>query len=441
MAGSIMTVQPEVINQGDLLNRLVLNHDTMEELGRIEVLWMYPQAHRVLGFVCKSGFLGNRKLAFKLSQIEAIGDNGILTHSQPDATDADRVRQLESLIQCEVWSQAGTKLGKIIDCEFNLRTGVITDYLLVGDRLGGLTGGLAGTIHRLPPARIASFGRTRALVAATSVESFAIYREGLGQKLAHVTHTLKEEYSQVTEELKTLAKQAQENTQQTTIQVKTLAEQAREQAWEQAQRFAEQAKEKVQELNEQLNEQIAESLHEPLKEPFHQSSYEPFSGNRAHQEFQNTKDDQWLNEQLLHEIQSFNHDEGGHEAGETQAKESDRGKSRSVRQPLDRGDREWMDDDWFDGDDGRSRDDHDDDPWNITELPTSQTQVISLRVSESKGDPWMADQGEELSTTSPEIASHRSKSPRSHSKSLDPKPSDPKPPNPEIFDEEEEPWV
>jgi uncharacterized protein YrrD len=258
-----MTVQPEIVKQSHLLNQLVLNHSTMEELGRVEVLWMYPQAHRVLGFVCKSGFLGNRKLAFKLSQIEAIGSNGILTHSQPDATDADRVRQLESLIHCEVWSQDGTKLGKIIDCEFNLRSGVITDYLLVGDRLSGLV----GTIHRLPSSQIASFGHTRVLVAATSLQSFAIYREGMGQKLSKVTHTLKEEYDQVTEELKTLAKQAQETTQQTTAQFKTLAEQAKEQAWEQAQRLAEQAKEKVQELNEQLHEQLDDPLDKQLDDP------------------------------------------------------------------------------------------------------------------------------------------------------------------------------
>ncbi len=51
-----MTTQPESIKQSELLNQLVLNRDTMEELGRIEVLWMYAPSHRVLGFIAKSGF-------------------------------------------------------------------------------------------------------------------------------------------------------------------------------------------------------------------------------------------------------------------------------------------------------------------------------------------------------------------------------------------------
>ncbi|NJP10073.1 MAG: hypothetical protein HC866_11820 [Leptolyngbyaceae cyanobacterium RU_5_1] len=252
-----MATLPEVVRQNELLNQLVLNRDTMEELGRIEVLWMYPQVHRVLGFICKSGFWGAKRTAFKLSQVEAIGSNGILTHWQPEETDAEHVRQLESLIHCEVWSNAGNKLGKVIDCVFNLRNGVITDYLVVGDRFNQLS----GTIYRLPPAKIDSFGRRRILVAETSIQSLATYREGLQQKLSKATSVLKEDYTHATEELRSLAKQAQETTQHTTAQLKTLAEQARERA----QLLAEQAKEKAQELNEQLQES-AQTLAEQAKE-------------------------------------------------------------------------------------------------------------------------------------------------------------------------------
>ncbi len=241
-----MATLPEVIKHSELLNRLVLQRSTMEELGRIEVLWMYPPMHRVLGFVCKAGFWGNTKLAFKLSQVEAIGDNGVLTHSRPDETDADRVRQLETLIQCEVWSNAGSKLGKIVDCVFSLRTGLISNYLVVGDRLSSL----AGTMYRLPPDRIMSLGRRRVLVAETALEDLPLYREGLTQKIAHMGHEVKEEYSQVTEELRSLAKRAQTTTRQTTAQLKTLAEQAKDRA----QTLAEQALDKADELNEQLRE-------------------------------------------------------------------------------------------------------------------------------------------------------------------------------------------
>lgn len=252
-----MTALPEVVSQSELLNQLVLNRGTMEELGRIEVLWMYPSAHRVLGFVCKSGFLGSKKLAFKLSQVEAIGVNGILTHSQPDPTDTDHVRQLESLIQCEVWSNAGNKLGKVIDYLFNLRSGVISDYLVVGDRFNVLT----GTIYRFPPTKIISIGRRRILVAETSLQSFAPYREGIPQKLSKVSNELKAEYTHVKDELRSLAKRAQETTQHTTAQLKTLAEQAREQA----QFLAEQARETSEIWLEELQER-AETFGEELKD-------------------------------------------------------------------------------------------------------------------------------------------------------------------------------
>ncbi|NJR65874.1 MAG: hypothetical protein HC772_12035 [Leptolyngbyaceae cyanobacterium CRU_2_3] len=68
-----MTAQTEIVRQSDLINQLVLDRQTLEELGRVELLWMYPPAHRVLGFICKSGFLGNKKFAFKLDQITAVG--------------------------------------------------------------------------------------------------------------------------------------------------------------------------------------------------------------------------------------------------------------------------------------------------------------------------------------------------------------------------------
>ncbi len=257
-----MPTVPEAIRHSELLNQLVLNRATREELGRVEILWMYPPAHRVLGFICKSGFLGNQKSAFKLSQIEAIGVNGILTHSQPDATDTDRVRQLESLIHSEVWSNGGEKVGKIIDCVFNLQSGAISDYLMVGDRLSTL----AGTIYRLPINRISSLGRKRVLVSDRTIQAFPLYREGIQQKISKASNAVKDDYTQVTQELRSIAQRAQDTRLQTTSQLKNLAEQAKERAQEfneqireGAETFVEQVKETTETLVERIQEQ-ADSL-------------------------------------------------------------------------------------------------------------------------------------------------------------------------------------
>ncbi|MCY7393229.1 MAG: hypothetical protein LH647_17555 [Leptolyngbyaceae cyanobacterium CAN_BIN12] len=257
-----MTTVPEAIRHSELLNQLVLNRATLEEFGRVEILWMYPPAHRVLGFICKSGFLGNQKSAFKLSQIEAIGVNGILAHSQPDATDAERVRQLESLIHSEVWSNGGEKVGKIIDCVFNLQTGAISEYLMVGDRLSTL----AGTIYRLPINRISSLGRKRVLVSDRAIQAFPLYREGIQQKISKASNAIKDDYTQVTQEFRSIAQRAQDTRLQTTSQLKNLAEQAKEKAQELNEQlrdgvetFVEQAKETTETFVERIQEQ-ADSL-------------------------------------------------------------------------------------------------------------------------------------------------------------------------------------
>jgi uncharacterized protein YrrD len=208
----------------------------MEELGHVDVLWMHPPVHRVLGFICKSGFLGTKKTAFNLAQITRLGVNSILVNAQPVETDSEKVRKLESLIGCEVWSDAGNKIGRITDCLFNLKTGVITQYLFVSSGWGGMAGG----IYLLPPSKVLSFGRKRVLVSEAAAQTLTVYREGIKQKLTKARNVFKDDYIQVTQEVRSLAKQAQVAT---------------EQAKERAQILAEQAKQKVHSLNQQLKEE------------------------------------------------------------------------------------------------------------------------------------------------------------------------------------------
>lgn len=264
-----MAAQSEVIRQSDLLNQLVIDRTTMEELGRVEVLWMYPQAHRVLGFVCKSGLLGSQKLAFQLAQVDAIGAS-VLIKARPEKTTAEKVRQLESLINHEIWSDEGNRIGKITDCLFNWQTGEIGQYLFIS---GGWQG-ILGEIYQLPPAQILSFGKQRVLVAESAVPRFQVYRAGISQKLTQVGESLKDEAVQ---ELSSIAKQAEVTTEQAKEQLQQFTEQARTKAQGLSQQFRakahtfraqvkgktqtllEQAKEKGQILVEQVEEGI-ESL-------------------------------------------------------------------------------------------------------------------------------------------------------------------------------------
>jgi len=242
-----MAVQSTIVRHNDLLNRLVLNRNTMEELGQVDVLWMQPEAHRILGFVCQSGLMGTRKVAFNLAQIDTLGADSILVQSSPVETDAGRVRQLESLIHCEVWSDAGEKIGKIADCLFNLQTGAIREYLLVSNGWNGLVGG----VYCLPPKKIISFGSKRVLVAAVAVKTFQMYRGGIQQKLSDAGEFFRENYTEVTQEVRIMADRAEDFTERAKERWLKLTEQAKKQAHV----LAKQVKERAQVLNQHLREE------------------------------------------------------------------------------------------------------------------------------------------------------------------------------------------
>ncbi|MBW4583404.1 MAG: PRC-barrel domain-containing protein [Tildeniella nuda ZEHNDER 1965/U140] len=252
-----MTPLPDVIRQSDLLNQLILDRTTMEALGRVEVMWMYPSAHRVLGFVCKAGTFGAKKTAFKLAQISTLGANGILTRDQPEETDATKVRQLETLLHCEVWSETGNKIGKITDYLFNLKTGTITHYLLASSGWAGI----ASDLYQLPPSQVLSMGRKRVLVTEASAQTLAVDQSGIKQTLAKATSVLKEDYGQATEELRSLSKQAQAATEQAKGRFQTLTGQLKERA----RSLSQQAQETIQNINEQLQED-AQTIVEQAKE-------------------------------------------------------------------------------------------------------------------------------------------------------------------------------
>jgi len=252
-----MTTPPDLIRQSDLLNQLVLDRSTMETLGRVEVMWMYPSAHRVLGFVCKAGSFGTKKTAFRLAQISTLGSNGILTHNQPEETDATKVRQLESLLQCEVWSDTGNKSGKIIDYLFSLRTGEISCYLLASSGWAGI----AGDLYQLPPSQILSLGRRRVLVTESVAQNLAVYQTGIKQTLAKAKAVLQEDYGQATEELRSLSQQAQTVTEQAKGRLQSLTGQFKERA----RSLSQQAQATIQTFNEQLQED-AQTIVEQTRE-------------------------------------------------------------------------------------------------------------------------------------------------------------------------------
>lgn len=242
----------QIMRHSQLLNRLVIDRDTTEELGRIDVVWMHPPAHRVMGFVCKPGFMTKQRYAFNLKQLYRIGPESILVSSGAAETNVKEVALLETLIGLELWTDAGERLGRIIDCLFDRQTGNITHYLFKSGGWRGFTSG----VYQLPPRAVMSFGRRKVLVTAKVSENLKVFQEGLEDRLVQVSDRIKSGYTQ---ELDSLTSRAQKLTQQAEERLQKLAEQANEQveAFGQAEEeedFGQQLQEKSQKLMHQAKQ-------------------------------------------------------------------------------------------------------------------------------------------------------------------------------------------
>lgn len=235
-----MSTEQEVVKQTQLLNRLILERRTAEEVGRVEQLWLDSQAHQVLGLTSKSGFLGNKKKLFTWAQIETIGADSILVNSSPEGEDAQKPEQAVTLIGHEVWTDAGNKAGKIVDYVLIPQTGAVVGYLFVSN---GWRGALDG-VYLLLPTAITSIGSKRVIVADATVQVPQQYAEGLNQKMTQATELLKEDYRKTQEDLGALKRGAQ-----------NIAEQVKDTT----EAVTSKAKEKISEVKQQQSAQSAET--------------------------------------------------------------------------------------------------------------------------------------------------------------------------------------
>jgi uncharacterized protein YrrD len=223
-----MASLPEYLRQSDLLEQLVLDRANMETFGRVEVIWEYPKVHKVLGFICKPSRFDRRKLAFNFDQVQSIGSNGILVTAAPMETDGDRVSKLESLVNCEVWTDEGNRLGRITDYMFHTSSGAIRYYLV--SRLG--IKGFPSTLYALYPSQILNAGRNRVLVSEGIANGLEVIQVGLQTKLvqevSQVREVLQDENGQLSQGFQSLVRRAANKAQVLADRAQDLTEKARD---------------------------------------------------------------------------------------------------------------------------------------------------------------------------------------------------------------------
>ncbi len=218
-----MSTQQQVLRRSELMNRLVLDRNTVEDLGRIEQIWINSQSHQVVGFTCKLGILNGHKQLFNWDKIDKIGEDAILVHPNQETAKLTKSQQQQALasgrtvtkpepaihgIGHEVWTNAGNKVGTIIDYLFDIKTGFINDYLYKSD---GWRGALDG-IYQLPVTAISSTGSKRLIVLESVVRSPQKYTQGLSQKVGQAAEFLQEDLEKTLEHLEGLKRGAQKLT-------------------------------------------------------------------------------------------------------------------------------------------------------------------------------------------------------------------------------------
>ena len=249
-----MTDQPDqsevhsstLIRYSEILRQPVLDSTTLEQLGRVDTLWMYPQVNRVLGIICKPGLFGTARLVLKLPQIQSVKAH-VLVEGSVEETVTSKVDQLESLIGTSVWSGSGERVGQIADCLFDLKSGVIIRYLLVLDRqVPSMVARLTEGTYLLSPKQIKSFSRRRVLIEDQTVQDLRLYSEGLRLKLSQLSTTLQQDYWQgATEEWESFS-----------VHVQSVASQAKETLLT----LAEKAKTTAQNLSQTLSQTMADQI-------------------------------------------------------------------------------------------------------------------------------------------------------------------------------------
>jgi uncharacterized protein YrrD len=238
-----MDTQLEVVRQSDVLNRLVLDKRTTEEVGRVEKLWLNPQSHQVIGLTCKSGFLGNKKYSFSWRQIETIGADSILVNYDLETMEPEKP-DLFSLIGHEVWTDAGNKVGKIVDFLFLPQTGDVVEYLFMSSGWRGVLDG----IYLLAPLTITSVGSKRVIVPDEVVQEPLQYTEGLNQRFSQAAEFLKDDVKRTHLDWQAVKRNAQ-----------SISEQVKEKT----QNLSSIAKEKTQNLTSIAKEKLAEVTSPP----------------------------------------------------------------------------------------------------------------------------------------------------------------------------------
>jgi uncharacterized protein YrrD len=204
-----MSLSTQTLRHSELINRLVLERQTAETIGRLDHLEIDPQGHRVEGLVTKSGLLGREKRYFAWTQVDTIGEDGIFVNGMVTSNPPSSQRE-KTVVGHELWTNTGNKVGKIVDYLFNPKTSEMTSYLFASNGWRGVVEG----IYLLEPVAISSVGEKRVIALETAIQRAKQYSPGVHQKVEQAKDTLAQDYAQTKQDIEGVVNQVQTKAQQ-----------------------------------------------------------------------------------------------------------------------------------------------------------------------------------------------------------------------------------
>jgi hypothetical protein len=98
--------------------------------GNGENVWMHPPVHRILGWYSRPSNFDLKRNVWRLNQISQIINNEIYVKGDPAISDLATLNRFPNLIEANLISKNGSKIGVIADFLFDMKTGKIKFYLV-----------------------------------------------------------------------------------------------------------------------------------------------------------------------------------------------------------------------------------------------------------------------------------------------------------------------
>lgn len=160
-----------MVRCSQLLNRIIIDLTTAEEMGQVGELLVSPQEHRVRGVASTAGFLGRGSRKFTWSQVSSIGKDSLVIRANAPVGDPEEIL-LDTIpvANLELWTDAGDRVGQVVDFLMDGETGVISEYVFRPDAPLKPDGEeKIPALYSLSRAGVISMSRRRMMVRAAAV--------------------------------------------------------------------------------------------------------------------------------------------------------------------------------------------------------------------------------------------------------------------------------